>query len=96
MGGVWCVVVCGGGGVVRGGGQGAVGGGGRLRGRGSYGGSIDGLPLPGSEPDLTERGVTFIYQPYEISYYAAGKPEFTIPSDAIRPYLTPQAVELFW
>ena len=62
----------------------------------SYSGSIDELPLPDSEPYLTEKGVTFIYQPYEISYYAAGKPEFTIPYDAIRPYLTPQAVELFW
>lgn len=62
----------------------------------SYSGSIDELPLPDSEPYLTEKGVTFLYQPYEISYYAAGKPEFTIPYDAIRPYLTPQAVELFW
>ena len=62
----------------------------------SYSGSIDELPLPDSEPYLTEKGVTFIYQPYEISYYAAGKPEFTIPYDAIRSYLTPQAVELFW
>lgn len=62
----------------------------------SYSGSIDELPLPDSEPYMTDKGVTFIYQPYEISYYAAGKPEFTIPYDAIRPYLTPQAVELFW
>lgn len=62
----------------------------------SYSGSIDELPLPDSEPYLTEKGVTFIYQPYEISYYAAGKPEFTIPYDAIKPYLTAQAIELFW
>lgn len=62
----------------------------------SYSGSIDELPLPDSEPYLTEKGVTFVYQPYEISYYAAGKPEFTIPYDAIKPYLTAQAIELFW
>ena len=62
----------------------------------SYSGSIDELPLPDSEPYLTEKGVAFIYQPYEISYYAAGKPEFTIPYDAIKPYLTAQAIELFW
>ena len=61
----------------------------------SYSGSIDELPLPDSEPYLTEKGVKFVYQPYEISYYAAGKPEFTIPYAAIRPYLTPQAVKLF-
>ena len=44
---------------------------------------------------MQEKGVKFVYQPYEISYYAAGKPEFTIPYAAIRPYLTPQAVKLF-
>lgn len=61
----------------------------------SYSGSIDELPLPDSEPYLTEKGVKFVYQPYEISYYAAGKPEFTIPYAAIRPYLTSEAVKLF-
>jgi len=30
---------------------------------------------------MTEKGVTFIYQPYEISYYAAGKTESTMPYD---------------
>ena len=38
---------------------------------------------------------TFIYQPYEISYYAAGRPEFTIPYDVVIPYLKPQTIELF-
>jgi hypothetical protein len=61
----------------------------------SYDGSIDELPLPDSEPYLTERGVTFIYQPYEISYYAAGKPEFTIPYDVVKPFLKVQAIEQF-
>lgn len=61
----------------------------------SYSGSADELPLPDSEPYMTEGGITFIYQPYEISYYAAGKPEFTIPYDAVKPYLKPQAIELF-
>lgn len=61
----------------------------------AFNGSIDELPLPNSEPYMTEEGVTFIYQPYEISYYAAGRPEFTIPYDVVRPYLTPQAIELF-
>ena len=61
----------------------------------SYSGSADELPLPDSEPYMTEKGVTFIYQPYEISYYAAGKPEFTIPYDVVMPYLKESAKELF-
>ena len=61
----------------------------------SFGGSIDELPLPDSEPYMTKNGVTFIYQPYEISYYAAGRPEFTIPYDVVIPYLKPQTIELF-
>ena len=61
----------------------------------SFGGSVDELPLPDTEPYMTEEGVTFIYQPYEISYYAAGKPEFTIPFDVAMPYLTTEAKELF-
>lgn len=61
----------------------------------SYSGSADEIPLPDNEPYMTEKGVTFIYQPYEISYYAAGKPEFTISYDIVRPYLTQQAIELF-
>ena len=61
----------------------------------SFSGSIDDLPLPDSEPYMTEKGITFIYQPYEISYYAAGKPEFTIPYEEVKPYLKSQAIELF-
>ena len=61
----------------------------------SYDGSADELPLPDSEPYMTENGITFIYQPYEISYYAAGKPEFTIPYDVVMPYLKESAKELF-
>lgn len=62
----------------------------------SYDGSIDELPLPDSEPYMTEKGITFIYQPYEISYYAAGKPEFTIPYDVAKTYLKSQAIEQFF
>ena len=61
----------------------------------AYDGSADELPLPDSEPYMTEKGVTFIYQPYEISYYAAGRPEFTIPYDIVKPYLKPETIELF-
>ena len=61
----------------------------------SFGGSIDELPLPDSDPYMTEKGIRFIYQPYEISYYAAGKPEFTIPYETVKPFLTPSALNLF-
>ncbi len=50
--------------------------------------SVDFLPLPQAAPYLTEDGVTFIYQQYEIAPYAAGMPTFTIPYDKIKPYLT--------
>lgn len=39
------------------------------------------LPLPHTEPYLTEEGVTFVYQQYEISSYAAGLPTCVIPYD---------------
>ena len=61
----------------------------------SYDGSLDDLPLPDTEPYMTAQGVTFIYQPYEISYYAAGKPEFTSPYNVVKPYLTAEAIALF-
>lgn len=61
----------------------------------SYGGSVDELPLPDAEPFMTAEGIKFIYQPYEISYYAAGRPEFTIPYDVVKPYLTDEAIEWF-
>lgn len=52
---------------------------------------INNIPLPAVEPYITEDGVTFIYQPYEISYFAAGTPTFTIPLDKMEPFLTNKA-----
>ena len=52
------------------------------------------IPMPDAEPYITEDGVTFIYQPYEISYYAAGKPEFSVPLTKMRPFLTKKALRL--
>jgi hypothetical protein len=37
---------------------------------------------------MTEKGVEFLYQPYEIAPYAAGMPSFTLSYQDIRPYLT--------
>ncbi len=45
------------------------------------------VPLPACSPLFTEKGVLFIYQPYEIACYAAGAPEFVIPYEKLIPYL---------
>ena len=52
------------------------------------------LPLPAWSPFPSDKGLVFTYQQYEIAAYAAGMPNFTIPYDAIRPFLTPKALEL--
>ena len=49
---------------------------------------VDYLPLPISIPYLTDKGMVFTYQQYEIAAYAAGIPTFTIPFSKIKPYLT--------
>ena len=50
--------------------------------------NIDNLPKPLSDPWITGEGVVFLYTPYEISYYAAGSPTFTIPYNQIKDALT--------
>lgn len=45
------------------------------------------LPQPG----LSNDGVVFSFQPYEISCFAAGTFHFTIPYERLRPYLTDKA-----
>ena len=52
------------------------------------------LPMPKHTPYVTKKGMVFIYQPYEISYYAAGAPSFTIPLKKMKPFLTQTAIEL--
>jgi hypothetical protein len=49
---------------------------------------IDNLPLPSCAPYLTEEGLVFSYQQYEIAAYAAGIPSFIIGYDRLKPYLT--------
>ena len=46
------------------------------------------LPLPETPPYLTEKGMAFIYQPYEIAPYAVGSISFTIPYENLKPFLT--------
>ena len=52
------------------------------------------LPMPKHTPYVTKKGMVFIYQPYEISYYAAGAPTFTIPLKKMKTFLTQTAKEL--
>ena len=56
---------------------------------------IDHLPLPQYPPFLSDQGVSFIYQQYEIADYATGMPSFTIPYDKLKPFFTPETSSLF-
>lgn len=49
-----------------------------------------GLPLPATEPWISNNGVEFIYQQYEIAAYACGMPCVTLPFDALKDILTPE------
>lgn len=49
--------------------------------------------IPMSNMYLTKKGVTFIYQPYEISFYAAGMPCVELTWKQIRPFLTKKAIK---
>lgn len=55
---------------------------------------VNALPLPHEEPYFTEDGLMFVYQPYEISFYAAGMPQFCVPRGVIMPFLTVSAKRL--
>lgn len=46
------------------------------------------------EAALTDSGVVFSFQPYEISCFAAGAFHFTVPYDKLLPYMTPRARRL--
>ena len=52
------------------------------------------IPLPNTPPALTDKGISIIYQQYEIAPYAAGLPSFYIPYDKAADILTPAAKEL--
>ncbi|MCM1520958.1 MAG: DUF3298 domain-containing protein [Lachnoclostridium sp.] len=46
------------------------------------------------EGALTDRGVVFSFQPYEISCWAAGAFHFVVPYDSLLPYMTDKARSL--
>ena len=49
---------------------------------------VNNLPLPGAKPFLTNSGVGFAYQQYEIASYADGMVAFVIPYAKMQPYLS--------
>lgn len=55
---------------------------------------VNRIPLPSAAPYFTQRGLSFVYQQYEIAPYAAGLINFDISYDQIRPFLTDDALEL--
>lgn len=52
------------------------------------------LPLPKNVPYITQEGFVFTYQPYEISFYAAGMPTFTVPVGKMKQFLTQTALKM--
>lgn len=56
--------------------------------------SVDYLEHPNVEPWVTEKGIEFVYQQYEIACYAAGLPSFTLPLSKAQKMLTPTAKAL--
>lgn len=52
------------------------------------------FPLPVWDPSLSEEGVVFTYQQYEVAPYAFGMPSFTVPYDKISAFMTPEARKL--
>lgn len=55
---------------------------------------LENFPLPATPPYLTDKGVAFVYQSYEIAPYAAGLPTFVVPFDKIKPFLSKAALRL--
>ena len=52
------------------------------------------IPLPATTPSLSENGLKFIYQQYEIGPYALGMVSFTVPFDKVKPFMTEEALKL--
>lgn len=57
-------------------------------------GDVNHLPLPVTDPCLLEEGVSFVYQQYEITPYAAGLPSFIIPYAKLMPFFVPEIKEV--
>ncbi len=49
------------------------------------------IPLPAYGPFLTDKGLTFVYQQYEICCYAMGMVQFVVPYAEAKPFMTTEA-----
>jgi hypothetical protein len=54
----------------------------------------DTIPFPVWIPAPTADGLCLTYQQYEIAAYAMGMPSFILPYEDVKPYLTPEAIDL--
>ena len=52
------------------------------------------IPLPNEHLVMHQDGVYFFYQQYEITAFVFGSPNFTIPYEKIKPFMTPEAIAL--
>ena len=43
---------------------------------------------------VCDKGIVFSFQPYEISYYAAGRFDFVLPFDRVKPFMTKRAIKV--
>ena len=55
---------------------------------------VNHIPVPQYPPTFSKKGLLFLYQQYEIGPYAVGMPNFCIPYEAVKPYLSDEALEL--
>ena len=55
---------------------------------------VDELPYPKKDPFITEKGVRFIYQKYEIGAGALGDVDIVIPYSDIAEYMSEDALSL--
>lgn len=52
------------------------------------------LPLPKTDPWITDKGVVFFYQEYEIGAYCIGTPSCVVPFEKIKQFMYPSALDL--
>ena len=52
------------------------------------------LPLPATEPWITDKGVVFYYQEYEIGAYCIGAPHCVVPFEKIKDLMYPSSLDL--
>lgn len=52
------------------------------------------FPVPKTAPFLSQKGITFVYQPCEVAPYSIGTPVFTVPFSTAGHFMTKEARKL--